>query len=65
MCQIIREKLYSRLYREVPYILKFERTAFRLTKVGEVLIKFNILVPDKHVRMSPELLSLPMLTYCS
>ncbi|KAK9792758.1 hypothetical protein WJX73_009051 [Symbiochloris irregularis] len=49
--EIIREKAYERLYREVPYALRFERTAFRIAKNGDVLIKFNILVPNRHARV--------------
>lgn len=48
---MVREKLFQRLYDEIPYVVQFVRTAFRLASDGALLVKYNIVVPDSNVRI--------------
>lgn len=51
LVQIVREKLYERMRKEVPYVVQFEHNTCRLARDGAVLIKMNVVVPDRHVCM--------------
>lgn len=48
--QIVREKLFKRLYKEIPYKTDIVSVAIDPHRDGSIRIEKHILVPDRHVR---------------
>jgi GTP-binding protein Era len=48
--EVLREKVFRRLYKELPYELSLQDVSFKTLADGSLRIEKNILVPTDQVR---------------
>ena len=51
--QIVREKLFKRLYKELPYRLDIVDAAVNVHRDGSIRVEKHIMVPDRNVSDTP------------
>lgn len=51
--QIVREKLFKRLYKELPYRLDIVDAAVNVHRDGSIRVEKHIMVPDRNVSHTP------------